>query len=201
MENLDLNPLITALGGALVGATGIWVAIQRQKLKERQKNIQTADALLRMSEIYDCLNELTSETNADRALILFTSNGGGIPRASGIVNATILYELVTKHGLSPIRADFQHIPLDESYTKMLKTVILEGSLFGTPEDLLSGFLKTQYNDEGVKYFYLWELLRTPEKYFYGALRWNGETAPPKDQLKSYTSIQGSKIANLLIKDF
>lgn len=199
---MDLNPLITALGGAIAGATGIWVAFQRQKLKEKEKNAQTADALLRMNEIYDCLNKLASDTNADRALVLYTSNGGGIPKASGIVNTTILYEVLTKAGLDPIRPNFQHIHLDESYTRMLKRIVLDGVFFGKTSDLLPGFLTTHYSDEGVKVFYLWEILRTPERYFYGSLRWTQEDeVPSEDRLKSYADIQGSKIANLLIKDF
>jgi hypothetical protein len=90
--------------------------------------------------------------------------------------------------------------VDEAYARLMKEVILNKEKFGDTSELHSGFLKTQYQHEGITKFYIWEILQTQDRYYYGSLRWRDEDKVPElEEIRSFAKIEGNKIANQLSK--
>jgi len=198
--NIDWTPVIAAVGGLISGLGAFAISWLRSKYLNKKPPITSADLLLGVYEVFDELSSHCSHMKSDRGLILYTSNGGGIPKAASIVNTTVLYEVVQNHSLEPVRSTFQHIALDEAYAHMLREVILNGYVFGRTEDLKPGFLKYQYAKEGVKWFYIWQILVTEDRYYYGSMIWlNEKDVPEFDDLHSTTQITTSLISNTLVK--
>jgi len=167
----------------------------RQWLAGRRTQ-KSAKAIEGMAQIYDVLNELSARTECDRALILYTSNGGGIPSTKSPVYTTILYELVHGPHLDPIRQNFQQVLIDGGYVRVLNEVLSTGGYQATVQDVPRGFLRDLYEAEGVHHVRMCELLRTPERYYFLALRWMG-SPPPDAQIELAVLTAQSQIKKLL----
>lgn len=165
------------VGSGLSAAVAGWLVTFFQKKKieiQKQKENQSASAVIDAAKIYDELNTLASRTGCMRALILASSNGGGIPDAGSPLTVSILYEVVRGEGLMPIRADWQKIPTDEAYVSMLREIIMNGSYSGDVKDLRPGMLKDLYESEGVKSFHIAPILKTQMNYYFLSIRWQEE---------------------------
>lgn len=182
--------------GLLAGISfaGAW---GRQWLAARKIN-PVSRAVEGMAQIYDSLNELAARAECDRALIVYTANGGGIPNTRTPVYCTVLYELVHSPGLSPIRQGFQQIPADRGYVKMLQEVMTRDQFDMDTDSMPRGFLHDSYTLEGVKSARNIELLRTPERYYFLSLYWHRPR--PADAVVDLACVSArSQIRTLLSK--
>ena len=180
--------------GIVTGGFGIWF----KHYLDHKKQHTVPETIADMAAVYDVLWEARSKYHVDRALVLYTSNGGGIPSPQNTVTTTILYEL-SAEGITPIRSDWQHIPLDEAYVRMLTPVVdpNRGYWEGTPSDLEDGFLKTLYKTEGVKYGTVFALNKTPKKFFFASFRWINEDPPNENTRAMMRTVLGTKLKDAL----
>lgn len=198
----EQSSLITEffVGSGLSAAAAGWLAtfLHKKKLDmEKQKENQSVAAVIDAASIYDELNTLASRTGCMRALILASSNGGGVPDAGSPLTVSILYEVVRGEGLMPIRADWQMIPIDEAYVSMLREMITHGSYHGEIEKLKPGILKDLYDTEGVKSFYIVPILRTQLKYYFLSIRWTDEKGVDESTIRTCLSAASHKIEKIL----
>lgn len=190
----EFQKSLVAVGSAGFTLASNWIV---KEIKSRRKE-KAARAIQDMGAVYDVLNSLGALLGADRSLVLYTANGGGIPSATKTVNTTILYETIRGEGLQSIRMDWQNMPIDQGYVEMLRKVIDFGYFTGTPSDLKEGsLLRTLYNDEGVKRFWVQEIYRSEKKYFYISVRWCEHTPPPDENIKKEIAIAATKIKHIL----
>jgi hypothetical protein len=193
------NQIKEILIGAFGTGIGIGFNYLRQFVEEKRKKRST-EAIEDMASVYDILNELAGQLKTDRLLVLYSSNGGGIPSAGTVISVTILYELVRAFNLVPIRNDFQNLPVDEGYAQLLKNVVIRGEFFGTPKNLQDGFIKELYESEQVDKFLIKEIYRGDKKFFYMSCRWcKGSEIPDKMEIDLRTRIACEKISRILKK--
>lgn len=159
--------------GAMLGSGGLAVTILKliEKWVDHRRQKASGRAILGGADIYEAMNKYLDATKAERVLLLYTSNGGGIPSPARPVYCSILYE-VKNPNLNPIRSLFQQMPLDQGYTSMLKEVIVNGQADFNIEDMPEGFLKDLYLSEGVISSRITEVHRTEERYYYLSARWD-----------------------------
>lgn len=101
-----------------------------------------------MHEVYDELHELMTMSGAVRAVILRTTNGGGVPRLGAPLYSSILYEAYRKPSRS-IRKDWQNQQIDEQYSKMLTDICSGGTVEIIAENMSDGDLRTLYKSQGI----------------------------------------------------
>ena len=87
-------------------------------------------------EIYDVVQNLRSDLDSERVLLLRTTNGGGLPSPGKVLYASIIAEVVdsnkTKHS---IRSEWQNRLVDYAYIRMLETVFMKGQVVNITEDM------------------------------------------------------------------
>lgn len=200
MDWTQNGSLLTGLG-ALLGAIATLITAHVQKISRDKRVQRSSSAIIDASKIYDELNYLSSRLGVARTLVHYTSNGGGIPSASKTLTDTILYELIGREGLSPIREDYQTYPVDSSYVKILREVIDEGNWGSSIDNIHSGLYKTMLEGDQVSHVILFEICRTEMRYYYGELRWSNIVYKPTDETINLTiQIVRSKIKQILMKD-
>lgn len=192
---IEIQTWLTGLGSALFA----WFLKDGINMIREGRKERSAKAIIDMGAVYDVLNDVVQVLGADRGLILFTTNGGGIPAASKSANVTILYETIRGQGLSPIRSDWQGVPIDQGYVRMLSSVVQDGHWTGIPSDLDDGcLLRSLYESEGVKRSWVHEICRTEKKYFYISLRWvEGHDIPDDARINKELVIATTKIKKIL----
>jgi hypothetical protein len=154
------------------GASGLGVALWKFGMRVYTDLLQTRaiKTLKNMAIIYDALQVLLSELKGARSLILYVSNGGGIPEPGKAVYGSILYEAKTPD-LKPIRQNWLDVLVDEGYIHMLNQVIVNGKFSGEPNLLRPGVLKELYEAEGVVFFAIYPVLKTKSRFYFLSLRW------------------------------
>ena len=191
-----LSGLSVLLGGGLT--------LAGNKLKEfakRRKKPAPVEAIINAADVISEMNELANVVHADSVLLLFTSNGGGIPTASAMQYVTILYEVIRSRSLEPIRNDWQRIPLDNGYTNMLKKLISEGQYDTLTSDMDPGMFKDLYESEGIVQTHIVPIVTTERRFFYLSIRWTSERDVSDAVLN--TNVKGTKykLQNLLKSSF
>lgn len=176
LKNWEYVAAVAAI--TFLGILGKQVPLWLQARTDKTKSpLAAIDGIV---QIYDVLNEVATELGTDRVLVLYTSNGGGIPTTKTPVYTTILYELVNNQTLHTIRSKFQQVLIDNGYARMLGQLMSAGCATFTYNQVPPGFLKELYKDEKIKYAAWYELLRTPDKYYFMSLRWADSAPAPED---------------------
>lgn len=101
--------------------------------------------------IYDAMHRILAETNVERLLILRAHNGGGVIKPTGELYASVLYEdyLYPFHS---VKSDYQKLPVDKEYAKMLLKVMQEKHVSYKVADMdENSILRKVYESEGVRY--------------------------------------------------
>ncbi len=185
--------LQTLMGSGFMVA--VWKTFERWV--EWRRTTASSRALTDMAVIYDHLNELQSFTNSGRVLLIYCSNGGGLPHAGKPIYCTILYE-VKNTDLPPIRTNWQNVPIDEGYVKLVSELVGKGEWHGEPHQLADGFLKDLYTKEGVKYSMVQEVARTKSRFYFVAARWYDiKDCPPIPVVENAFQVFKNKAKRLL----
>jgi hypothetical protein len=191
-----LQSALISLIAAIASAAAYFIN-KRTKKTCSEVGVPSVTAIERSAAIYEILFQYAKAISADRVLILYTANGGGIPHPMKELNVTILYELLNStqaHTL--IRNRFHHVPLDRAYIQMLINVVSKGYWEGTPDDLDEGFLKTLYNEEGVQYARITELEATEFRYYFLSARWFDKSKVPT---QAALDLAGRTVASQLLQ--
>ena len=191
---VTLENIATLIGGAgaLSGtAKYIYSSYRSKKLNKSIKAIENA------AHIYDELNELMRRTQACRVLVMYTSNGGGVPDSKAALFFSILYEIHNAH-LFNIRQDWQTQPLDNGYIQMLRSLIIDESWSGHPSTLEDGFLKELLGTENICNVHFVPICRTEKKFHYLSIQWDDPTeVPSEDAINTALQVARTKIAMLM----
>lgn len=162
-------------GWAYVGGTavltifGLAIKLLKDWVEDRRLGA-TAKTLSSMVQIYDVLNTLAGTTDCDRALILYTSNGGGVPTTQTPVYCTALYEH-THSAIPLLRSSLQQVPLDAGLVRILHRMLGEGAYHALVDEVPSSWWKNLLESDGAHTFRLLDLGRTPERCYFLCLQW------------------------------
>lgn len=100
--------------------------------------------------LYDSLQSLVTNTNIDRALILRTSNGGGIPNFKSPLYLSITHEMHNE-SVRSIKHQYQNIQADRNYVELVINILEEKEIDVVVSDLKEGLLKNAYEAEGINF--------------------------------------------------
>jgi hypothetical protein len=169
--------------------------------RTRKQSKKAQEAIVASGQIVSLLQECASAAGADSALLLYTTNGGGVPHPGKPLYVTILYELLPGKSFKSIRENFQHALCDGVYLKLISNVIQEGHWTGGPDDMEDGFLKELYLREKVGYAHIQGILSTKTQFFYLSLRWLKTSSHPKTEsaVAATTRTYGERISNILLE--
>lgn len=159
--------LAGAAGTALIWAFKEWWS---KRLSEKPDSI--IQTHLDHTKMYSIMNGAMSDLGITRMLILYTENGGGVPRAGGPLYVSIHSEAIHKQGLQPIQEEFQKRLTDSQYTNMVSEVIQKGWWEHSPEEMEPGFLTDLYKREGVKKSIVVPVCNTKNRFYFLACRWH-----------------------------
>ena len=190
-----MESAITAVVTAALSVFAVWVKQYGENLQARKSET----ALLDAAKIYHILNDNATRMKTDRCLVLYTSNGGGIPSAGNPLYVSILYEIVRRNGLRPIAGEFQSVPLDGSYIELLSKVIetKEPGIHGKTKELEPGMLRQIYEEEGVTQFYIGKITGTQKRFYFYSMRWMDQEAPTEEAINLCARILQSELKPLL----
>ena len=179
MPSTPPSPESTSLWTIIFGGSGFAVAVWKtlDKWITKWQSTHATRAITDMALVYDGMQDVMQTLGSDRCLLAYSSNGGGIPSAGNEAKCSILYE-VKDRTLDSVRQNWQNVPLDQGYIKMLSQVVVNGSWHGTPEQLEPGFLRDMYETEEVGYAYIHEIAKTKKKFYYLAIRWSKDAKVP-----------------------
>ena len=113
---------LIAGGSAIIAPILLVLMKQRVQEKESYQAASFEKALDSMHMIYNCLNDVVYKSQADRAMVLYSTNGGGIPHAASDLYVTVSHE-ITRNELS-LKRDIQSLP-DRSWlgNNVIKAII------------------------------------------------------------------------------
>lgn len=192
----------TELQVALVGLlTSVLtaVAVRLKRKVDQSYRRQGETALIDAAWVYRHLNDCASFLRTDRTLVLYTSNGGGIPSAGKSLFLTVLYEIVRGDGLNPITNRFQGLQVDGSYLAFISQVAdpNRGVWQGKPSELEPGLLRSLYESEGVTFAYISRIASTAERFYYLSLHWHDTTPPSQSTIDLAVRTATSELRPLL----
>jgi hypothetical protein len=171
---MNFNQLPDEIKNAAIGliAAGLFALTSWLKsIKFGLLEVRTKRAIFDAAEIYDILNEVSTELNASRVLISKSHNGTGLPESAKELKMSVLYEQVSEKGARTIREDFQNVPADKAFVRILRDVI-SASWEGSPEQLEDGILKDFCLADGVKYIHKVAIGQASNGFFLLCVRWN-----------------------------
>lgn len=100
-------------------------------------------------KIYDAMNKVLEETNIERFLVFKVHNGGGVINPTGDLYVSVLYEDY-RLPFSSVKTDYQKLPLDNSYAKMLVDIIKEKKVHYNITNMPEGLLRQIYSKDKVE---------------------------------------------------
>lgn len=106
------------------GSIAAIVHLVRDQLRRRASRLYDV-GYADISRIYEHIQDLLSDTTANRVLVLKSENGGGIPSPGCVVKSSVLYEVVDSPA-KPISQSWQLVPLDQDYSSILAQVNSDG---------------------------------------------------------------------------
>lgn len=165
-------------GGVVVLVTTISNAIV--KGLERRRNYKKA--LNAISDIYDVFNRVIDDSNANRVLVLKSSNGGSRPTIGVNLYVSVLHEMSTR-GVDQIKAQYQSIHIDETYIRLLQrlTEKKEFEIY-TSEIEPGSFLRLTYDKEQLKRVYMFEIKGNGDNYYFGSFSTQAQEFTDNDRL-------------------
>ena len=174
----DLAAILTALGvgAALKQLVEAW--IKRRQQKQEQRNTWTR-MFSDIHEVYATLNVIVNETNAHRALILRTNNGGGKPKLTGKLYSSVIYESY-EAPLKSIRNDWQDQLLDKAYMQLLYEMDKIGYIEVHVDKLEEGTLRDLYTSQSIQYSQIYRMCQRENVYIYLSINF---TEKPEDDAR------------------
>lgn len=110
----------------------------------------------KVNNIYDAMHRAIAESIAQRFLIMRAHNGGGVIKPTGDLYASVLYQDYVKP-FHDVKADYQKLPVDKEYTKMLLDIMQNKKLYYPVSEMPESLLKNIYKKEGVQHVFLYYL--------------------------------------------
>lgn len=155
-----LTVLISTFGPSLTHAMKYWM----QEGAGKRNKAEAAEAAARVHHI---LNDAVVRLGSKRALILYTENGGGVPKPGLPIYVTVLYEMFRNEGDS-IREHVQRIMCDGFYCEMISNLLNspENKVYLITRAMPRCYLKGLYEKAGTELSVVIYLRSTRRKTFY-----------------------------------
>lgn len=174
MDNFVETLGALGVGGAVTKLTSYLIQRHRDKVKRRKA---FGNVFAKVHEVYSILNTLLADTEADRILILKTTNGGGKPKPSGSLYSSVIYE-VYENPLESIRKNWQKQKLDAAYINVLLEVDKHDYHWVNVSTMEDGMLKDLYTATGIKKGLAIKLAEKEHEYIYMAVNFTEDV--PED---------------------
>jgi hypothetical protein len=181
-----LSEILIASGGVAVITKGIKSFIAKRKIKK------FTNGLLDVGHLYDILQEIRAELNCDRILITKTTNGGGIPKVSTSVYATILHEVYDSIKDS-IKNEWQQRPVDSFYWQFLCNLVKAKKVILSVSEI-DGELRKSYERHGHKKSYVIAIKSTEEMFIYMSFVFSRDEISAAEEDKINATV--SRVRNL-----
>lgn len=182
--------------GVLAGA-GLLSFIGLKLKNKKVTNQPSVDAILDSGEIIAILDEMVTTLNAEKGILLFTANGGGIPSAGKLLFVTMLFECIHSRILESTRSAYQNVQCDTGYIKMLNRILTEGYVAGAPGEI-EGMLSDLYVTEKVSHFAIFPVIQTKMRFYYLSVRWyEGDDVPDCAAIRTACTGAASQISTIL----
>lgn len=111
---------------AIVSSGGLvaFIALIREWVK-RRASLKQDVGYASINKVYILIQNLLSESGANRVVIIKSENGGGIPGPGSVLKNSVLFE-VCDSIVSPLRDQWQQVRIDQKYSTILTNVNTEG---------------------------------------------------------------------------
>ena len=159
---------------------GITVAVIDNYRFWKHTNSQV-NQLEKTVQIYDFINNTLAASDASRIIVFKSHNGGGLP------SLTTHFKVSAFFGTNlhrDTKKNYQHLSVDEDYTRMLLDVIKGDPKFLIVKDMKECLLKRIYHMEGVKKAIIMPLVVTPTGFFYMSVA-SHESETPEGLIKLF----------------
>lgn len=133
-----------------------------------------SDTLKGIANVYETMNDVVSDTNACRFLILFTANGGGRPNVGARLHGSVLYEIHSE-SVKGVKEDWQRVHIDQEYADLLLKLDREGRLIIRTKEMSYSLLRLIYRRDGITCAYIFKIKAGKSKYYYGSIQTRDET--------------------------
>ena len=111
--NVEIWVATISFLGVFVSTIGLYLVKIYFERRKAFENSSFEHAIKSMQEILYCLAEAISQCECTRAMILYSSNGGGVPHGAANLYVTIAHEICIKQQL--IKHKVQNIPVDRDW--------------------------------------------------------------------------------------
>jgi len=165
-----MNSVLAFIGGVLIpsiaAAVKWWFARKDKRAREHVPKL-----LNKVHKFYGVLNELQSDLNAKKVLLLKVSNGGAVPNVSSPLFASVLYTT----GSGELRTTWNNQLVDGPYLEMLLSVARDDKVHLNTAELAPGILKNAYLSMNIGSSEVFRVLNRPSAMFYISIIFEEET--------------------------
>lgn len=181
------------------GGTGTVIARHVLEKKRTQNSVVFQQGMDSMNRVYDCLNEVVDKTGAARAMILYSENGGGIPKGSSDLFVTISHEI--HRNSHSIRSDVQGLPVDHEYIRLLSALCTskDQMLYVRKEFLPESLLRDLYEQDGINQSLIYVLQKRKNKFVYCSFNFK-EVDQLNPSIVRRCTLEAAKIKQIIIED-
>ena len=196
---IDIELIKTTFEFALSSGVAVTGWKWLEKFYKNKRIEKSTKSLTNMALIYDHLNYMATELETNRCMLMYISNGGGLPSVAKNIYFTILYE-VKDTTCDAVRSHFQNVLVDEEHTFLLNRVLHDTLVIEDAKNLKDSFLKSFFESQGIEKFVHFEVLRTPERFYYLSLNWSDASKmPTMSEIKTICQSSATNIKNILAK--
>lgn len=112
--------------------------------------------------------------NADRVDLMYSSNGGGIPRPAEKIYTSLIMEAISDRQVNYI-GKWDNELAGEAYLDVLNKIIINGQLFISDiNELQPSKLRAAAKSTGVRSFFFFNIMSARNKNYYGVVSWNDQ---------------------------
>lgn len=169
-------------GGGAVALLGFL----RFLIRRRDRNDAESAAHM-VADIYRSLTAIVATTKANRALVLRTSNGGGIPRVGSPLYSTAIYE-VFNDATEPVSGAWEKQYLDRGYVSLVSDLLREGRVRVMTKELPPGsILRDTYESLRVEFSDVFLLYQSRASIYYLSVDYGSlaeTSAADRDKVRS-----------------
>lgn len=169
----DVDPWIQAVIAILTsGSMAALVQVARELYKHRaSKKYDSGYSHIR--EIYELIQQLLSDSKANRVLVLLSENGGGIPSPGTQVKTSVYHE-VCDSPAKPISEFWQLVPIDQDYASVLADINTKGHATLEVSELHETALRDLLVVGEASRVYMFRICATPHALLYLSIQYHGD---------------------------
>jgi hypothetical protein len=181
-------PIWTQAALAVVGSGSLAALIHLARDLLRRRAGRLYDRGYRdISSIYQNIQGLLSDTDANRVMMLKSENGGGIPSPGCIVKSSVLYE-VCDSPAKPVAQAWQLVPLDQDYASILSGVVTKGRAVIRLDDLHPQSVTHELmRASDATHSYVFRVAATPHALLYLAVQYSSLDAADPMGAEAYAA--------------